>query len=132
MVKVLSSRLQQCLGSFTMLLVERSSETGRFTHLSNHVFERPQFRKYIGYEGHLFFWKCTKSNVDLGNAEKNSEKVFRFWDNWMWIGSLKFSLLRREYLSSAVNVLTNSLKLLYSTKTEFFRLNYLNSDQEIW
>ena len=34
-----------------------------------------------------------------------------------------------EYLSYAVNVLTNSLKILNITKRDFFQLNYLESDQ---
>ena len=41
----------------------------------------------------------------------------------------KLSLLRREYLLSAVNVLINSLKILQRTKRDFFQLNYLHSDQ---
>ena len=32
---------------------------------------------------------------------------------------------QREYLSSGVNVLTNSLKISYMTKADFFQLNYL-------
>ena len=43
-------------------------------------------------------------------------------------GGIKLSLLRREYLSSAVNVLTNTYKALHLTKTDFFRLNYLPND----
>ena len=42
------------------------------------------------------------------------------------------SLLRREYLSSALNVITNSYKALRLTKTDFFRLSYLPNDQKIW
>ena len=38
MIKVLWCRLQQCLGMFTMLLVERLSEAGLLRHLSNYVF----------------------------------------------------------------------------------------------
>ena len=38
MVKVLSPRLQQCLGAFPMLLIEGSSETGFFRYSSNHLF----------------------------------------------------------------------------------------------
>ena len=79
--------------------------------------------------GSSFFWKCSKFNVDLRNAEKIWEKVFCFWDNSIWIGFVKLSLLRREYLSSAVNVLTNSLKIFHSTKTDFSQLNYVHSDQ---
>ena len=38
-------------------------------------------------------------------------------------------VLRREYLSSAVNVLTNKLKILHITKRDSFQLNCLHSDQ---
>ena len=38
MIKGLLCRFQQCFGAFTMLLVEGSSETGLFRHLSNDVF----------------------------------------------------------------------------------------------
>ena len=34
--------------------------------------------------------------------------------------------------TSAVNVLTNTYKALHLTKTDFFRLNYLQSDNKIW
>ena len=51
-----------------------------------------------------------------------------FWDNGVRIGCLKWFLLRREYLSSAVNVLTNTYKALHLTKTDFFRLNHLQND----
>ena len=40
------------------------------------------------------------------------------------------SPLKTEYLSSAVNVLTKSPKILHITKTDFFKLNFVNSDQE--
>ena len=39
------------------------------------------------------------------------------------------SLLRREYLSAEVNVLTNSPKILHITKRDFIYFNYLRSDQ---
>ena len=55
MVKVLSFRFQQSFGQFTMLLVEGSSETGVFRHLSNHVFRSPYVQENIRYEGYLFF-----------------------------------------------------------------------------
>ena len=62
-------------------------------------------------------------------ATKNWEKAFFFWDNLVRIALVKLSLLKIEYLSSAVNVLTNSYKALHLTKTDFFRLNYLPNDQ---
>ena len=55
-----------------------------------------------------------------------------FWDNSVRIGCVKLSLLRREYLPSAVNVLTNTYKALHLTKTEFFPLNHLQNDHKIW
>ena len=61
--------------------------------------------------------------------QKNIEKKLFFLDKCIWIGWIKLSLLRRENLSSAVNVLTNSLKILHVTKRDFFQLNYLHSDQ---
>ena len=62
-------------------------------------------------------------------AQKNSEKTFRFWDNFFWIGCVKLSLLRGEYLSSAVNMLTNSHNMLHITKSDFFKLNIIRGDQ---
>ena len=61
--------------------------------------------------------------------EKIAKNVFFFLDNCVRIGCPKYSLLRREYLSSAVNVLINSYKALRLTKTDFSELNYLPDDQ---
>ena len=77
----------------------------------------------------ILFRKCSKFNVDLRNEEKNSEKVFSFSDNSISNGCVNLSLLRREYLPSGVNVLTNSLNILHSTKIDFFQMNYVHSDQ---
>ena len=46
--------LQQCLGMFTMLILELSSETRVFRHLSNHVFEVRNCGNTKTYEGHRF------------------------------------------------------------------------------
>ena len=43
--------------------------------------------------------------------------------------ALKLSLLRREYLSSALKVLTNCLKILRSTKRNFLQLILVHRDQ---
>ena len=80
----------------------------------------------------IFFRKWSKFNIDLKNAQKNWEKFFCFWDKCIWICYVKPPLFRREYLSSAVNMLTNSLKISYVTKRDSFTLNYLHSDQLIW
>ena len=130
MVKELALRLNQCFDPFTMLPVDGSSQTGLFRHLFTHVFRDPYFRKYISFEGHIClkifkvwcrFWKCTKK----------SKKKFCFCDKYIWIVYIELSLLRREYLSSAVIVLTKSKKTLHVSKSDSFRMNYLQSDQWI-
>ena len=47
----------------------------------------------------------------------------------IWIGIVKLSLLRREYLSSAANVLTSRAKISHVNKRDFFQVNGLESDQ---
>ena len=69
--------------------------------------------------GSYFFWICSKFDADLEKAEKNSEKVFCFRDKYTWIVCIELSLLIREYLSSAVHVLTKSLKTFHVTKSDF-------------
>ena len=54
---------------------------------------------------------------------KNQEKVFRFSDNRFWSCCRKFFILQKEYLSSAVNVLANSLKIYEQSQAVFFQLN---------
>ena len=54
---------------------------------------------------------------------KNPEKVFYFLDNGVWSCCSKVCTLQREYLLSAVNVLTNSLKISDQTNADFFQLN---------
>ena len=54
---------------------------------------------------------------------KNLEKVFCFKDNGGWTYCVKIFILRREYVYSAVNVLTNSPNILDLTKADFFQLN---------
>ena len=94
----------------------------------------PRFRECLISEinqlwGSSLFWKCSKFKVDFKNATKNWEKAFSFWDNCVRIGCVKLSLWRKEYLSSAVNVLKNSYKALRLTKTNFFWHKYLPDDQ---
>ena len=79
-----------------------------------------------------FFSKCSKFKLDFKNAEKNGEKGFSFWHNCIWIGCIKLSLWRREYLSMALNVLTNSVKIFRITNRDFLQLNCLPIYQSIW
>ena len=70
----------------------------------------------------IFVWKCSKFNADSENAEKNSEKVFCFLDKCIWIVCIQLSLLIREYLSSAVNVLRKRLKNVNLSMCDFSNL----------
>ena len=72
MVKVLSFRFKQCFDPFSMLPVEGSSETRPFKHLSNHVFWSRYFRKYISYDGDVF-WGTLMSYL---KTQKNINKNF--------------------------------------------------------
>ena len=119
MLKVLYFRFQQCFRPFTVLFVEGSSELRLFRHLSNNVFRSPYVQKYMSYEGHSFFWKCSKLNVNFENAKRNSEKVFRLWDNCIGRCWHKFCLWTRESLSSAVNGLTKFLRFCISLRETF-------------
>lgn len=60
-----------------------------------------------------------------------SENIFGVLDNCMWISGAKFSLLRWENLSLAVNVLANSTKVSDLTKTAFIQHNLSKNDQTI-
>ena len=115
---MVSFRFQQCLVPLTMLVVEGSSETWLFRDLFSHVFRVPNFGNTSAMRV-IFFFNFLKFNLDFKIAEKNSENVFCFSDNSIWIGCLELSLLRRKHLSSAVNVLTNSLMPLHITKKVF-------------
>ena len=127
MVKVRSFRLQQCFDPFAMFSVEGSSETQLVRHLNNPVFRSREFWKYMSYDTHLFFGQCSKFKKDFENAKKNWEKVLFFLDTWIWIGCVKLSLLSKQCLSPAVNVLRNSLRILHMTKRHFLQWNCLYS-----
>ena len=61
--------------------------------------------------------------------ENKIQKVFSFWDNSMWMGCIKLSLLGREHLSTALIVLTKRLKLSHITKRDFLELNWIPVEQ---
>ena len=127
MIKVIWPKFQWCLGPFTMLLVEASSETELFRHLSDYLSEIPNFENKK-LSGSSFFSKFIK----FQKCGKISEKRYFFWDNCIWIGFIKLSLLRRGYFSSAANVLKGSPKIFHVNKRDFFQLNWLGNGQWIW
>ena len=131
MIKVLWHRIQKCLGTFTMLLVEGSSETTLFRHLSGSVFGVRNFENTISMRV-IFFSKHLKFKINFQKSAKSFKNVFCFCDNCIWIGIVKLFLLRTGYFSSAANVLTSSPKIWHVNKRDFFQLNWLGSDQWIW
>ena len=81
--------------------------------------------------GSPFFSSRSKFQLDFKNAAQNSEIVFCFWDNCIWIGIVKLSLLRTGYLPSTRNVLIRSTKIYNVNKRIFFEHNFFESDQWI-
>ena len=75
------------------------------------------------------FWKCSKLNLNLENANR-IQKIFFVSEK---IASenvaINCFLLQREYLLSAVNGLTKSPKVLHITQRDFLNLNCLHRDQ---
>ena len=124
-------RFQICFSIFTILVVEESSQTGLFKHLSDYVFGVHKFRKTKSIRV-IFFSRCLKFDLDFKNAAKNCEKFFWFSDIFIWIGIFKLFLLRTRYFSSAASVLTSTPKISHVNKRDFFQLNWLDSDQWIW
>ena len=61
-----------------MLFVEMHSEGGFFRHLSNHLFRRRQFRKYIGDDGHLVVENVQNFMYISKMRRKIDEKYFVF------------------------------------------------------
>ena len=56
---------------------------------------------------------------------------FVFWGNGASSYCVKISMLRREYLSSVVNVLTNSVKISDPTIEDFVQVNLARIHEKI-
>ena len=130
LIKLLWCRFEQCLGMFSMLLVKGFSQTELFRHLSDNVFRVRNF-KITKPMRTAFLSKCSKFHVDFKNAAENSEEVSSFWDNCIWIGIVKWSLLRRGYFLLAANALTSSPKIWHVNNRDFFQHSWHFSDQTI-
>ena len=90
------------------------------------------FSKIQNLWGSPFLKNGLKLNIHFKNAGNNSENVFSFWDNCIWIGIVKLSLFRTGYFSSAANVLTSSPTIWHVNKRDLFQLNSLGRDQWTW
>ena len=77
-----------------------------------------------------FFLKCLKFDVNLKKREKIPQNVFPFLDICIWIRSCKFQIVQREYLSPAVNVLTQSRESSNITNKRDFLSQSLSEIQD--
>ena len=120
-------RFEPCLGTFTLLFLDVYPVVPlKLVFLD---FYLTTFSEYVISEikklwGSLFFSKYSKFNLDLKNAAKNSEKVFWYLDNCIWIGIVKLSPLRTGYFSSAANLLKRSRRFCVSIRETFS--NYID------
>ena len=80
----------------------------------------------------IYFLKMFKIESKLRKCKKKKEKsgyIFGFWENGISKRSNKFPLVRREYMSLAVNGLTKSPKIMHIIKRNFFQLNCIDRNQ---
>ena len=52
-------QILEMFGPVNTLTAEGCSKIGPFKHLTSHLFWSQQFRKYLSYETHLFFFQNT-------------------------------------------------------------------------
>ena len=111
---------------FTMLLEEGSSERDFWhTYLATY-FGIGKF-KNISAMMVIFFKKNFITESKFRKCKIKLENIFRFWDKCVWKCCNKLPLLRRNYLSSAVNGLTSSPKIFHIAQRDFLILNCLHS-----
>ena len=77
-----------------------------------------------------FFSKFFKFQAYFKTAIKDLENVFCLKDKGVWI-CVRVSKLQREYLLSAVNDLTNNLKITNQTNKDFFEFNISEIHEKI-
>ena len=120
-IMALSLRLNQCFAHLPCRLLSRPLKRELLDIYLSASFGDVSFGKTEARRV-IFFSICSKFNADSENAEKNGEKMFYFWDKFIWIVCIHLSLLIREYLSSAVNVLKKRLKNFNLSKCDFCNL----------
>ena len=81
----------------------------------------------------IFFSEHWKLDVDIKNTEKEKmqEKVYGFLDNFIWIGTGKFSLFLREYSQFPVNALSSSSRISDLIENYFFWLNLAQHEEKV-
>ena len=131
MINVLWCRFQQCLDIFTISLLEASSETVLFRHLSDYIFRVRNFENTKSMRV-IFLLKIFKCESRFQSYCKNLRKGFCCRHNFIWIRIVKLFLLRTGYFLSVANVLTRYPQIWNGNKGDFFEQNSLASDQWVW
>ena len=132
MTKILPCRFNQSFGPFNTLTVHQWSYTGLFRHLSNPISSSLKFQKEITSEGHPFF-QSIPNFMYISEMRQKTQKIFF---NLEIMGFELVALNTHFYweiiLFIGYHMLTNSLKISDTTKTEPFEPVFCLSDQKLW
>ena len=71
----------------------------------------------------IFLFEIFKIKFNFENAKKKVENLFCLWESCIWKCCYKLSVLRREYMLSAVNGLTKNPKIFHITHRDFSTWN---------
>ena len=118
------------LGRFHMLTVKACSETALFRErYITKILTDCNFRNSLAVTI-IFSFKFLGFDVNSRNRTKKSKKVFYFSYNCICIGSGKFSQSWTGYLSSTINMLTNTSKISPNTRGDTFQINFNENDEK--
>ena len=131
MIKALSWRFGKYLGLFHMLTVKACSEWCLLDSVVNTFFTVWKFGNTFALTI-IFSIKMFNIWCRFMKWNKKLRKCFSFWDNCIWIESCKFSPSWIRYLLSAVNVLTNTLKISRNVRGDIFQVKIPENDEETW
>ena len=115
-----------------MLTARGCSGTALFREWSNQILTVCNFGNTLAITIIFFLKMFLKVYVDCINVTKNRENFFCFYNNCIIIRNCKFPQSWKGYLSSAVNVLTNTPKISKFNKGDIFQLISAQSNQKIW
>ena len=103
MTKILLFRFKQSFWPFNKLTAHKCSDKRLFRHLKNPAFCSLSFEKQINSESHVFFQSISLL-CRFEKLWKKLRKYFGFWDNSIWIGCVKHSLLLRQNTCHRVSI----------------------------
>ena len=76
------------------------------------------------------FFENVRNLMYVSKLKEKTKKIFCFLGNCIWIGCHNASVLWREYLSSAVSVLTNKPNISDITKRNIFHFGSFQRDNK--